>query len=406
MKIRLTFIIIFFTLTQSWSQNYVTAYQYWCDTNFTSHELVSVIPTRQLELNTTLDFPYAGKGLHMYNIRFFQSNSYWSQTVSGYFYKTGDTTISQGLIDAYRYWVEGIDTSVTISLATPVNPCDLLVSLDLSWVHKGSNYLYIQFRDLQANWSIASPDSFYKSSIPVADFITDDTLFCGEDSVHFVNLSNDADLFMWHFGDGDSSDLFEPIHYYSIPGKYTVTLSVRDTILGTDSTITFTDLIHIMPQATATFTYSQSFLDVTFTNTSTNGVSYYWDFGDDSSSTLSDPVHTYLHDGNYTVILYVMDSCSTHTDTQYVSMILQSATLPSDNGVIIKNGLIQFNDDYDFCYVNVFTMTGQPLISEKLEHILRGTTFPLQESGFNTGIYLLDLTTNHGRRSYLFRVIK
>lgn len=46
-------------------------------------------------------------------------------------------------------------------------------------------------------------------------------------------------------------------------------------------------------------------LTVSFINASTDAVSFLWDFGDGSSSTLSDPVHTYAVDGVYTVRLGV-----------------------------------------------------------------------------------------------------
>ena len=44
---------------------------------------------------------------------------------------------------------------------------------------------------------------------------------------------------------------------------------------------------------------------VQFTNTSVGGSSYYWDFGDGSSSTLQNPTHAYTTPGNYTVVLTV-----------------------------------------------------------------------------------------------------
>lgn len=43
--------------------------------------------------------------------------------------------------------------------------------------------------------------------------------------------------------------------------------------------------------------------DVTFTNGSTEAVSYLWDFGDNTSSTDENPVHTFPATGNFTVRL-------------------------------------------------------------------------------------------------------
>jgi len=44
---------------------------------------------------------------------------------------------------------------------------------------------------------------------------------------------------------------------------------------------------------------------VTFTNKSMNGITYLWNFGDGTTSTESNPVHTYTQAGNYTVTLSV-----------------------------------------------------------------------------------------------------
>ena len=58
-------------------------------------------------------------------------------------------------------------------------------------------------------------------------------------------------------------------------------------------------------EPTASFTSSVDELTVTFTNTSENGVSYAWDFGDSNSSTEESPTHTYEEGGEYTVSLTV-----------------------------------------------------------------------------------------------------
>jgi PKD repeat protein len=61
----------------------------------------------------------------------------------------------------------------------------------------------------------------------------------------------------------------------------------------------------------ANFGYSVNFLEVTFTDISVEGdgaiLIWAWDFGDDSTSTEQNPVHTYLRRGNYFVTLVVTD---------------------------------------------------------------------------------------------------
>ena len=58
---------------------------------------------------------------------------------------------------------------------------------------------------------------------------------------------------------------------------------------------------------------------VAFTNNSNGGTNFFWDFGDGDTSTLFQPVHTYLDTGNFTVMLVVSDSLSCLlTDTSYI----------------------------------------------------------------------------------------
>ena len=63
----------------------------------------------------------------------------------------------------------------------------------------------------------------------------------------------------------------------------------------------------------ASYTLSASGLTVTFTNTSIgNIVSTTWSFGDNNTSTDSNPIHTYSQDGTYAVILHIVtvDGCT------------------------------------------------------------------------------------------------
>lgn len=57
------------------------------------------------------------------------------------------------------------------------------------------------------------------------------------------------------------------------------------------------------------FTAIANDLDVTFTNTTTGATNWNWDFGDGNTSTLQNPLHTYLIPGTYHVCLEGTDTC-------------------------------------------------------------------------------------------------
>ncbi|HYV94158.1 MAG TPA: PKD domain-containing protein [Chitinophagales bacterium] len=64
---------------------------------------------------------------------------------------------------------------------------------------------------------------------------------------------------------------------------------------------------------TAGFTYTQSGLSFSFTNTSFDAVSFFWTFGDGSTSTEINPTHVYADSGIYTVCLISSSLCAVDT---------------------------------------------------------------------------------------------
>ncbi len=83
----------------------------------------------------------------------------------------------------------------------------------------------------------------------VADFVTADTLGCAIPfTVNFSNESENAIDFEWDFGDGETSTDENPVHVYTDPGVYTVTLFADGGDCGTDEVI-FTDYITVNPDA-------------------------------------------------------------------------------------------------------------------------------------------------------------
>lgn len=73
----------------------------------------------------------------------------------------------------------------------------------------------------------------------------------------------------------------------------------------------------------AAFTWVENSFTVTFTNTSTGGGTYLWDFGDGFNSTDENPIHTYASGGSFNVSLTITNDCgqSTHNDNIVVSTV-------------------------------------------------------------------------------------
>ncbi|MBU0983977.1 MAG: PKD domain-containing protein, partial [candidate division Zixibacteria bacterium] len=119
----------------------------------------------------------------------------------------------------------------------------------------------------------------------------------------------------WEFGDGGSSYEQHPTHEYTSNGAFDVMLVISD---GTsEDTLVKTDYIVLQDSVSANFqglpTHGRSPLTVVF-DPVLEGVAteYYWEFGDDSTSTERNPIHRYTQQGIYSVKLRVtldLDGC-------------------------------------------------------------------------------------------------
>lgn len=72
------------------------------------------------------------------------------------------------------------------------------------------------------------------------------------------------------------------------------------------------------PIADFSTTVNENIVD--FMSTSANAETYFWDFGDGNTSTMENPTHTYLNNGDYTVSLTVEKCGATHTFTTDMSI--------------------------------------------------------------------------------------
>jgi len=117
---------------------------------------------------------------------------------------------------------------------------------------------------------------------------------------------------LWEFGENPSSTLQNPLHVFANPGDaYTVKLTI--TAAGSCGRIVRSRIIRPAgtgkPVAGFTYKFICDSNYVRFTNTSLDtiapNIGFTWDFGDGNSSSLSNPVHSYTLDGNYTVKLKI-----------------------------------------------------------------------------------------------------
>ncbi|MDE1892729.1 MAG: PKD domain-containing protein [Xanthomonadaceae bacterium] len=154
-------------------------------------------------------------------------------------------------------------------------------------------------------------------------------------TANFTDTSTDSggsiSSHAWTFGDGSSSTATNPSHTYAAAGTYSVTETVTDSASGqTSSSTASVTVASSGGTPVASFTDTISGLTANFTDTSTDSggsiSSHAWTFGDGSSSTATNPSHTYAAAGTYNVTETVTDSVSGKTSSKTASVTVSSGT--------------------------------------------------------------------------------
>ena len=164
-------------------------------------------------------------------------------------------------------------------------------------------------------------------------------------TVDFTDLSTDLlTSWFWDFGDSNASSLQNPQHTYAAPGFYDVCLIVT----GCAMSDTFCMTIPVgCVQPIADFSSSVTALTSDFTDLTTDADTYFWDFGDSNTSTLSDPSHTYSQPGTYWVCLIASEAC--YADTFCDSVTVVCPALAADFSIFAHPD----GQTYDFTDISV-----------------------------------------------------
>jgi gliding motility-associated-like protein len=212
---------------------------------------------------------------------------------------------------------------------------------------------------------------------PIAAFSIDTSTGCPDLPVTFTNQSQQADTWLWRFGDGGVSSAASPTHTYTTAGIYTVTLIAGSQQQCFD-TLVQTGIIDVQPSPVAAFAtqpgvnipleYSEA--RFSFSNQSQNADTYAWDFGDGNTSAGRDPQHRYALPGSYRVSLTVTNNigCTDSTSQAWLLVVpdkvlrIPNAFSPNGDGV---------NDRWEVeglraipgCRVEVYNRWGQQVFA-------------------------------------------
>ena len=144
---------------------------------------------------------------------------------------------------------------------------------------------------------------------PILDFEADVLEGCAPLTVQFTNLSQFAvpGEYLWEFGDGSISRSDNPTHTFFAGGNFTVRLRGQNEV-GETSEIEKEEYISVYARPFADFLVSARVVyvpdqEAVFKNLSENATSFFWDFGDGTTSTEDEPSHAYVEEGFYDITL-------------------------------------------------------------------------------------------------------
>lgn len=247
----------------------------------------------------------------------------------------GVVTFADSSVNAFS-WFWQFGDGDTSSLRNPVH----------QYTSGSSNHIVTQtVTDTAGCRSSVSASLFSNSQEPI---LVTETDVCGYDTVSFFTSMRNFPAYIWNFGDGDSSTAANPSHVYQQEGIYTPTLTTYDAG-GCPQTWNAPPITVSLPEAVFTTTDDRQACDrltISLINLSANADSYQWNFGDGTTSTAFQPIHTYDHAGSYTVTLEVYkDNCnSRQTEAQYVRVDTAYAAFNGTTPGICMPMQIQYHD--------------------------------------------------------------
>ncbi len=210
---------------------------------------------------------------------------------------TAQTTGSTGPLT--YVWNNNLGTGPGPYTVTPTQPTTYIVTVSNSCSTSVTDSVHITF-----------------NPPPIILLSTDTSSVCVPSYIQFYdnsvsgNLNDPIITWLWSFGDGSFSSQQNPIHLYTNPGTYNVTLTVTTSGVCTNNNGSTPYIIHAHPRPFASFTLNATSLNLPYdklicSNHSINAVTYFWTFGEGGNSTAENPTYTYNDVGVFPVQLIV-----------------------------------------------------------------------------------------------------
>lgn len=254
----------------------------------------------------------------------------------------------------------------------------------------------VTYTDANGCTATSAPTTVSVSSAPAPTVsITGSTSLCPGDSVTLT--ASAGDTYLWTPGGQTTQSIT-----VTAAGTYFVTVTNLDPCNGTGPSASTTVVVLTAP--TAAFTWSVPVVNqFQFTNTSSGGTIYNWDFGDGNLSTLQNPTHVYTQSNTYTVTLTVTgaNGCST-TTTQVINVGVGIEENGALNGITVApnpandnmNITMNMNTSSEV-QITIFDLSGKIMVNETKNLASGLNTINYEVNNWSNGIYFVRITAGN-----------
>ena len=171
-------------------------------------------------------------------------------------------------------------------------------------------------------------------------------LYCGSENASFISTANNANSWLWDYGDGSTETVIDTItsHKYATLGPKTIKVTPYfNGCAGSPKSFSI-NIIGVI----AGYNFANSCSNkntFSFTNTSQGNLStILWNFGDGSPSTsVSNPIHTFPSNGAFLTMLTVADSITGCADMLATTIFTATPSLKNPDSAVCRNSNTTFS---------------------------------------------------------------
>lgn len=214
-----------------------------------------------------------------------------------------------------------------------------------------------------------------------------DVVFENESS---INANYSIGTYEWSFGDGNTSSSQSPTNTFTSSGMFDVSLITTTQDGGCADTLEYEDLVTVFLTPEASFYFDPENPttlnpNIQFFNTTTNGASYVWNFGDGNVSTEANPENMYAEEGSYFITLIANNGICTSSASDSIHInpetfiYIPNAFTP--NGNELNDGFIPRGIGIEDFRMTVYDRWGNELyftasLEEPWNGLLNGRELP------------------------------